>query len=396
MKILVLTSIYKDPEDSKDSEMTPVVHYFARQWVRMGHEVEVIHNFNTYLLPIYFIPKNILFKRTNFRVSLNLKQRKEKHYFMDGVSIHRIPIKKSIPRGPYSKHRLNNQLKRILVLLKDRSFIPDVIVGHAENPQIFQLYKLKKEFPKARTSIVFHGIEYLNRAGFEEWKDVYLNSIDKYGFRSESVHRKAQEKIGFNKTFFLCPSGIDDNYIIGDSLKGTADIHKILYVGQLIERKHLKTVIEALARKSDYKYELTVIGAGVQESEDRAFANELGVSVCFKGKLPHETVIDEMRKAGCFVMVSENEVFGLVYLEAMAQGCITIASEKEGMEGIIIDGKNGFLAKAGDTDSLCEVLDHIRQLSEEKKQSIRIQSLLTAREFSESAVAQKYLSNVIS
>ena len=158
----------------------------------------------------------------------------------------------------------------------------------------------------------------------------------------------------------------------------------------------MKTVIEALARKSDYKYELTVIGAGVQESEDRAFANELGVSVCFKGKLPHETVIDEMRKAGCFVMVSENEVFGLVYLEAMAQGCITIASEKEGMEGIIIDGKNGFLAKAGDTDSLCEVLDHIRQLSEEKKQSIRIQSLLTAREFSESAVAQKYLSNVIS
>lgn len=395
MKILILTTIYKDPEDSKDSEMTPVVHYFARQWVRMGHEVEVIHNFNTYLLPLYYLPKNLLFRKVNFRISLNPKQRRTKHYNQDGVYIHRLPIKKVIPRGAYSKRSLHNQVNIIAGLLKERSFVPDIIVGHAENPQVFQLYALKKKYPGVRTAIVFHGIEYLNRPGFEKWKTSYLNSIDRFGFRSERVHRKAQLEIGFNRPYFLCPSGVDEKFVVGDTNREERISGRILYVGQLIERKHLKTIIEAVARRKEYKYELVVIGAGVQENEDKAYAKEQGISVDFKGKLPHEMVIDEMRKADYFAMVSENEVFGLVYLEAMAQGCITIAAEKEGMEGIIIDGENGFLVKAGNTDALCETFDRIEHLTEEKKQRIRDRALAVAREYTESAVAQKYLSNIV-
>ena len=42
-------------------------------------------------------------------------------------------------------------------------------------------------------------------------------------------------------------------------------------------------------------------------------------------------------------MISQGEAFGLVYLEAMARGCITIASRGEGFDGIIKDGINGFL-----------------------------------------------------
>ena len=37
-------------------------------------------------------------------------------------------------------------------------------------------------------------------------------------------------------------------------------------------------------------------------------------------------------------MISSSETFGLVYLEAMAAGCITIASRDEGFDGIIKDG----------------------------------------------------------
>ena len=37
-------------------------------------------------------------------------------------------------------------------------------------------------------------------------------------------------------------------------------------------------------------------------------------------------------------MISELETFGLVYIEAMAAGCITIASRNEGFDGIIKDG----------------------------------------------------------
>lgn len=40
-------------------------------------------------------------------------------------------------------------------------------------------------------------------------------------------------------------------------------------------------------------------------------------------------------------MISRNETFGVVYLEAMAAGCITIASRNVGYDGIIVDRVNG-------------------------------------------------------
>ena len=94
-------------------------------------------------------------------------------------------------------------------------------------------------------------------------------------------------------------------------------------------------------------YSLTIVGDG----SDKKLLMELAKNkklekVIFKGKLPHSSVIDEMRKADCFIMISENEVFGLVYLEAMSQGCITIASKGEGIDGIIQDKKNGFFMQS--------------------------------------------------
>ena len=66
------------------------------------------------------------------------------------------------------------------------------------------------------------------------------------------------------------------------------------------------------------------------------------------GRKPREEVILMLDRADCFIMISRDEVFGLVYLEAMARGCIVVASRGEGMTGIIEDGVNGFLCAAGD------------------------------------------------
>ena len=63
-----------------------------------------------------------------------------------------------------------------------------------------------------------------------------------------------------------------------------------------------------------------------------------------------------MQMSECFIMVSKNETFGLVYLEAMLQGCIVVASKNEGIDGIIIHGENGFLCNAGDVNELTKNL----------------------------------------
>ena len=52
-------------------------------------------------------------------------------------------------------------------------------------------------------------------------------------------------------------------------------------------------------------------------------------------KYPGDSAQTIIHNADCFVMVSSREAFGLVYVEAMAKGCIVIATKGQGMDGII-------------------------------------------------------------
>ena len=55
MKILVLTSVYPEPDDGIEI-VTPTVKYFCDKWVEQGHKVVVIHNNSCFTLPFYWIP----------------------------------------------------------------------------------------------------------------------------------------------------------------------------------------------------------------------------------------------------------------------------------------------------------------------------------------------------
>ena len=93
-------------------------------------------------------------------------------------------------------------------------------------------------------------------------------------------------------------------------------------------------------------------------------------------------------------MISKNEAFGLVYLEAMAAGCITIASRNEGFDGVIKDGVNGFLCEAGNIKELSEIINKINALSIEEKKEISINAMNTARSLTNRKAAKKYLSSL--
>ena len=103
MRILVLTSIYPSPDDEKSSGLTPVVHYFAREWVKLGHEVLVINNKNKYPFLFYMVSKKIkdMIASKYSLVIPNIKQRKEMKYNLDGVKVFRIPILKMMPWGGF-------------------------------------------------------------------------------------------------------------------------------------------------------------------------------------------------------------------------------------------------------------------------------------------------------
>ena len=113
------------------------------------------------------------------------------------------------------------------------------------------------------------------------------------------------------------------------------------------------------------------------------------------GRIPRNEVLKLMEESDVFVMISKDETFGLVYLEAMSKGCIVIASKNEGMDGIIEHGVNGYLCQAGNEEELVEVLREIRNLSAPKRKSIAANAIETVKKMTDKIVAEDYLNCVL-
>ena len=120
----------------------------------------------------------------------------------------------------------------------------------------------------------------------------------------------------------------------------------------------------------------------------------MGDAVSFLGKIEREKIINWYDKSDCFVMISDHEVFGLVYLEAMSRGCITIAGNNGGMEGSIKSGENGFLCTPGNAEELASIINMINKMSAAEKKKISDNAKQTARDFSDWNAAELYLKNI--
>ena len=175
------------------------------------------------------------------------------------------------------------------------------------------------------------------------------------------------------------------------------DSLNFIYVGRLVKYKNVDVIIRALHKKYQDKAILHIVGEGAEEAKLKQLSKDLKIekNIIFHGQLPRDEVYKMMKKSYCFIMVSDNETFGMVYIEAMLAGCVTIASKAGGVDGVIIDGENGFLSKQGDESELVKTLDEIEKKSKEEIAKIRKKAILTAYTYRDSEIARKYLNDVL-
>ena len=122
---------------------------------------------------------------------------------------------------------------------------------------------------------------------------------------------------------------------------------KLLFVGSLGIHKGLKYLFQALNGLSE-KVELTIVGGGqCSEALNSAMQHHFYIK-----SLPHAEVLALMREADLFVFPTLGEGFGMVVTEAMSQGTPVITTPNGCGGDLIIDGKNGWLVPAGDSEAL--------------------------------------------
>lgn len=132
--------------------------------------------------------------------------------------------------------------------------------------------------------------------------------------------------------------------------------HRIVQVGNLIPLKRNQVTIRAVEKLREQYPDVTlhIVGAGSERKslEELCCKLNMGESVHFCGQLPNHEAMAEMAQAEFFIMPSSPEGFGIVYLEAMASGCVAIGTRGEGIADVIRDGENGFLVPVDDVDAI--------------------------------------------
>ena len=394
-KLLVLTSIYPGPDIPNN--FTSIVHYFAKEWNTDENEVLVIHNLTYYHYVFYILSKlfgKIIANITGTNIP---KKRLSKNitYKLDGIRVLRLPIYKSIPYSKFKNLTLKKHAELISNKLLDNNFMPDVVVGHWGNPQLKLLKLLKLKHPSLKTILTLH---YDGKKLFKTYMDTYKNDlsyIDLLGFRNITDRNSFLSKhISLNKQTFICPSGIPD-YFLSNTNNINSNFENFIFIGTLLKRKYPDIILDALFSSQLVNFKMTYIGSGFLYNSLKKRAKILNLQrIFFQHNIDRKQVINKLDNSDCLIMVSEGEAFGLVYLEAMSRGCITIGSINEGIDGVIINGYNGFLCEAGNKDDLVEKINFIAKLSDSEKIRIKKNAIKTAKKFTNSKVAIDYL-NII-
>ena len=154
---------------------------------------------------------------------------------------------------------------------------------------------------------------------------------------------------------------------------GLLDRPMVVYVGRLVPRKGVGTLVEAFALLPRYLDARLVIVGGepgieVSSEEDRLsiLAEKLKVreKVTFTGSRPQEELYRYYGAADVTVTVPHYEPFGMTPLEAMACATPVVGSRVGGIKMSVADGETGYLVPPRDPEALAGRL--LRLLSDEE------------------------------
>ena len=163
-------------------------------------------------------------------------------------------------------------------------------------------------------------------------------------------------------------------------------------LARLVPHKGFPDLIDAAARVPDPRGELLVAiaGDGPERAalESRA-ANRLKDRCLFLGRVPD--VNDFYAACDVFALPSEMEGFGLVYVEAAFHGVPSIGTNVGGIPDAIADGETGVLIPVGDTEALAGAIERLRDRPELRQEMGETARRRAHREFTEQAMADRYL-----
>lgn len=212
----------------------------------------------------------------------------------------------------------------------------------------------------------------------------YLQSVDGFIFNSQTTRNVVNGLTNHDKPFVVAypPTDRFGNAISEKEIQQRSKKKelRILFLGNLIERKGLHTLLEAIHRLSHFNFQLDIIGSltsepkYVKQIQEFITKNHLSSFVFLHGSLNNQPLIDKLKSAHILVVPSSYEGFGIVYLEGMGFGLPAIGTTSGAAGEIIEDGVTGYLIQPGDAQGLANRLEVLNE-----RRDLLVQMSLAAR-----------------
>ncbi len=136
---------------------------------------------------------------------------------------------------------------------------------------------------------------------------------------------------------------------------------------------------------------LTVAGDGPDLARLKEACSGLGPRVRFLGRVPHGEVGRIFSEHDAMLMPSRYEGQGLALLEAMAAGCVPVASRIRGVtDATVTEGENGFLFPPGDDAAAARALERLRDDPELRARMSAAAARTVRERFTPEATADAY------
>jgi glycosyltransferase involved in cell wall biosynthesis len=206
----------------------------------------------------------------------------------------------------------------------------------------------------------------------------YLQSVDGFIFNSQTTEKVVNGLMVNGKPSIVAypPTDRFGDVISEEEIKARAsgEPFHILFLGNVIERKGLHTLLKALfnlhpfdfaqdkpsalRRGSGQAFCLDIVGslttdpAYVKVMQKQVAVNGLSSIVRFHGALDNNSLKQIIMQAHLLVVPSSYEGFGIAYLEGMAFGLPAIGTTAGAASEIITDGETGYLIEPNDSKTL--------------------------------------------
>ncbi len=133
-----------------------------------------------------------------------------------------------------------------------------------------------------------------------------------------------------------------------------------LYLGRIAKRKGIDFLIRSMpfVVQAIPDARLLVGGKGEYLKKMRSLVRQLGLesNVSFLGFVPDEQLNTLYNQAGCVVVPSVFEGFGITVIEALAAGTRVVGTDVDGIREILKSGEYGILAHYGDTRAMADAI----------------------------------------